>query len=89
MPDSPSVKQALAGANIIVNLSCSDEIAGKAEYRRNLVKMQSAKLICGCLDKGVAARALFPALRSARRRSASRTESRDVAADISAAEEGA
>ena len=47
VPDSPSVKQALAGANIIVNLSCSDEIAGKAEYRRNLVKMQSAKLICG------------------------------------------
>ena len=47
VPDSPSVRQALAGANIIVNLSCSDEIAGKAEYRRSLVKMQSAKLICG------------------------------------------
>ena len=37
VPDPPSVRQALAGANIIVNLSCSDEIAGKAEYRRNLV----------------------------------------------------
>lgn len=47
VPDSPSVRHALAGANIIVNLSCSDEIAGKAEYRRSLVKMQSAKLICG------------------------------------------
>ena len=47
VPDSPSVRQALAGANIIVNLSCSDEIAGKAEYRRSLVRMQSAKLICG------------------------------------------
>ena len=47
VPDPPSVRQALAGANIIVNLSCSDEIAGKAEYRRNLVKMQSAKLMCG------------------------------------------
>ena len=47
VPDPPSVHQALAGANIIVNLSCSDEIAGKAEYRRNLVKMQSAKLMCG------------------------------------------
>ena len=47
VPDSPSVRQALAGANIIVNLSCSDEIAGKAEYRRSLVKMQSAKLMCG------------------------------------------
>lgn len=46
VPVSPSVGHALAGANIIVNLSCSDEIAGKAEYRRSLVKMQSAKLIC-------------------------------------------
>ncbi|MDE7380380.1 MAG: NAD(+) synthase [Clostridia bacterium] len=33
--------------NIIVNLSCSDETVGKAEYRKNLVKMQSAKLVCG------------------------------------------
>ena len=47
VPASPSVRHALAGANIIVNLSCSDEIAGKAEYRRSLVAMQSAKLICG------------------------------------------
>lgn len=46
-PQSPSVRHALAGANIIVNLSCSDEIVGKAEYRRNLIKMQSGKLICG------------------------------------------
>lgn len=46
-PESPSVKHVKAGANIIVNLSCSDETVGKAEYRRNLVKMQSAKLICG------------------------------------------
>ncbi|MCD7729775.1 MAG: NAD(+) synthase [Clostridia bacterium] len=46
-PCSPSAYHAMAGANIIVNLSCSDEIAGKAEYRRDLVKMQSAKLLCG------------------------------------------
>lgn len=46
-PQSPSINHAKAGANIIVNLSCSDETVGKAEYRRNLVKMQSAKLICG------------------------------------------
>ncbi len=44
---SPSLSHAQAGANIIVNLSCSDETVGKAEYRRNLVKMQSAKLVCG------------------------------------------
>lgn len=46
-PLSPSVGHARAGANIIVNLSCSDETVGKADYRRNLVKMQSGKLICG------------------------------------------
>ncbi len=46
-PLSPSVRHTQAGANIIVNLSCSDETVGKAEYRRELVKMQSGKLICG------------------------------------------
>ncbi|MDE6373086.1 MAG: NAD(+) synthase, partial [Clostridia bacterium] len=46
-PQSPSVSHTKAGANIIVNLSCSDETVGKAEYRRMLVKTQSAKLICG------------------------------------------
>ena len=46
-PDSPSIKHAKAGANIIVNLSCSDEVVGKAEYRKNLVAIQSAKLLCG------------------------------------------
>ena len=43
----PSVSHAGNGANIIVNLSASDEVIGKEEYRRNLVSMQSAKLICG------------------------------------------
>ncbi len=46
-PDSPSIYHAKAGANIIVNLSCSDETVGKAEYRRDLVRMQSGKLVCG------------------------------------------
>lgn len=46
-PESPSVKLALSGANIICNLSCSDDVIGKSQYRRNLVKMQSGKLICG------------------------------------------
>lgn len=46
-PKSPSVSHALAGATVIVNLSCSNEIDGKAEYRKDLVKMQSAKLVCG------------------------------------------
>lgn len=46
-PQSPSVSHALAGANVIANLSCSDELDGKAEYRKDLVKVQSAKLVCG------------------------------------------
>lgn len=46
-PKSPSVGLALSGANIICNLSCSDDVIGKAQYRRDLVKMQSGKLICG------------------------------------------
>ncbi len=46
-PLSPSVKHAQNGANIIVNLSCSDETVGKVEYRRDLVKVQSAKLVAG------------------------------------------
>lgn len=46
-PQSPSIMHAKSGASIIVNLSCSDETVGKAEYRRNLIKTQSAKLIGG------------------------------------------
>ncbi len=42
--DSPSVKLAEGGATIICNLSCSDDLIGKAQYRRDLVKMQSGKL---------------------------------------------
>ena len=46
-PNPPSISHAMAGANMIVNLSASDEITGKGEYRRNLVKGQSARLVCG------------------------------------------
>ncbi|MGN0805741.1 MAG: NAD(+) synthase, partial [Candidatus Coproplasma sp.] len=46
-PCSPSIRAAQAGAKIIVNLSCSDETVGKAEYRKSLVNVQSAKLLCG------------------------------------------
>ena len=44
---SPSEEYVNSGAQIIFNLSCSDEIIGKAKYRRDLVKMQSAKLMAG------------------------------------------
>ena len=45
--DSPSISHALHGANVIVNLSASDEIAGKSEVRRQLLTVQSSKLLCG------------------------------------------
>ena len=42
----PSTRLAQAGATVIVNLSASDEIIGKASYRRDLVRQQSARLLC-------------------------------------------
>ena len=48
-PQQPSVFHALNGATLIVNLSASDEITGKDIYRKELVKGQSARLLCGYL----------------------------------------
>ncbi len=48
-PLPPSTQHAMAGATIIVNLSASNEVIGKAEYRRQLVSGQSARLLCGYL----------------------------------------
>ena len=47
VPNPPSNMLALNGANVIINLSASNEITTKSSYRRDLVKMQSASLICG------------------------------------------
>lgn len=44
--DSPSVELCKSGARIILNLSASNEVVGKSEYRRNLVAIQSGKLDC-------------------------------------------
>ena len=44
---SPSQKLALAGATVIANPSANNEIIARAEYRRNLIISQSAKLCCG------------------------------------------
>jgi NAD+ synthase (glutamine-hydrolysing) len=41
----PSSEQALNGANLLVNLSASNEVIGKAEYRRELVSSQSGRCI--------------------------------------------
>lgn len=46
-PNPPSIGHALAGADLILNLSASDEATGKDTYRRELVAGQSARLVCG------------------------------------------
>ncbi|SMC09216.1 NAD(+) synthase [Nitratiruptor tergarcus] len=42
----PSLYQAAAGANLICNLSASDEVVGKSAYRTELVRTQSARGVC-------------------------------------------
>lgn len=44
-PDSPDIHHALAGASVLVNLSASNELIGKYEYRRSLVATRSASLV--------------------------------------------
>ena len=46
-PDPPGTAHCLRGANVLVNLSASDEATGKQDYRRQLVASQSARLYCG------------------------------------------
>jgi len=46
-PVPPSSSRALAGANVIANPSASDELVAKADYRRELVRQQSARLLAG------------------------------------------
>ena len=46
-PIPPSAYQAIAGASILFNLSASNEVIGKYEYRRELVRQQSGKCIAG------------------------------------------
>ncbi|MDD6214100.1 MAG: NAD(+) synthase [Firmicutes bacterium] len=43
----PSGRHAAAGATVIANLSASDELIAKAEYRKSLVSGQSARLFAG------------------------------------------
>lgn len=45
-PIPPSSFLALAGANVILNLSASNEIIAKRDYRKNLIMQQSARLMC-------------------------------------------
>lgn len=43
----PSSAHALAGAELIFNLSASNELVGKADYLRTLIETQSARCIAG------------------------------------------
>lgn len=45
-PSSPGTALALSGANIIANLSASNEAVTKNDYRKNLICLQSAKNFC-------------------------------------------
>ena len=45
VPDPPSTHHAAAGATVLVNISASDEIIGKSEYRRALVSGQAARTV--------------------------------------------
>lgn len=44
-PNSPSISHALQGATLLINLSASNEVIGKDDYRKALVKVTSKKLI--------------------------------------------
>lgn len=46
-PTPPSSNLALRGADIIFNLSASNDIIGKHSYLRSLIASQSARCICG------------------------------------------
>lgn len=52
VPNPPSSQLSVDGANVIVNLSASDEYVSKAQYRRDLVSNQSARCICGYVYAG-------------------------------------
>jgi NAD+ synthase (glutamine-hydrolysing) len=52
VPCPPSQGLALAGAEVMFNLSASDEVIGKAPYRRGLVAGQSGRLLCAYVYAG-------------------------------------
>ena len=52
VPQPPSGALALQGANLITNLSASDEYVSKAAYRRDLVAGQSARCVAGYVYAG-------------------------------------
>ncbi|MCD8210234.1 MAG: NAD(+) synthase, partial [Prevotella sp.] len=51
-PAPPSNNLALSGADLIFNLSASDELIGKHEYLMSLIRQQSARTITGYIYSG-------------------------------------
>ena len=51
-PEPPGAAHCLAGAELILNLSASNELVAKADYRRDLVRMASAQRLCAYLYAG-------------------------------------
>jgi NAD+ synthase (glutamine-hydrolysing) len=47
MPIPPSSRQAVGGATVLANLSASNEVIGKATYRKQLVGGQSGRCVAG------------------------------------------
>lgn len=45
-PIPPSTYAAMAGAQVVVNLSASDDVVGKFDYLQSLVAQQSARSLC-------------------------------------------
>ena len=52
VPCPPSGRLTCHGANVIINLSASDEYVSKADYRRSLIANQSARCICAYVYAG-------------------------------------
>lgn len=48
-PNPPSIHHAMQGATLLVNCSASNEVIGKRDYRTQLVKGQSARLVAAYL----------------------------------------
>ncbi|MCY3796084.1 MAG: NAD(+) synthase, partial [Gammaproteobacteria bacterium] len=51
-PQPPGAAHSLAGAELVLNLSASNELVSKADYRRDLVRMSSGAWVCGYLYAG-------------------------------------
>lgn len=52
VPNPPSSALVCHGANIIANLSASDEYVSKAQYRKDLISNQSARCVCAYVYAG-------------------------------------